>query len=199
MKLPLSFYRQTDVVHIAKTLLGKYIFTNIDDEITGGMIVETESYKGVEDKASHAYNGRYTERTKTMYEAGGVTYVYFCYGMHFLLNIVTNKKNIPHAVLLRAIEPTVGIEAMLKRRNKSKALRSLTAGPGALSQALGVDKMLNNVKLNSSIIWIEDKNFKVEERDIIKSPRVGVDYSEEHALLPWRFRLKGNNWTSPAK
>lgn len=199
MKLPLSFYRQDDVVDLAKKLLGKFIFSKIEGEITGGMIVETESYKGVEDKASHAYNGRYTERTKTMYEEGGVTYVYFCYGMHYLLNVVTSKKNIPHAVLIRAIEPTVGAHVMLRRRKRSKVEPSLTSGPGALAQALGVDKKLNNVKLTGSIIWIEDKNFVVEDHDIIKSPRVGVSYSEEHALLPWRFRIKGNHWTSRAK
>ena len=199
MKVPLSFYKQNDVVSIGKNLLGKYIFTCLDNVLTGGMIVETESYKGLEDKASHSYKGRCTERTKTMYETGGVTYVYFCYGMHYLLNVVTNKKNIPDAVLIRAIEPTYGIETMLKRRNKTKVCRNLTAGPGALSQALGIDKTLNNIKLNSSMIWIEEKGVDIKEHQIIKSPRVGIDYAEEHALLPWRFRIKENNWTSIAK
>ena len=177
MKLPISFYRQTDTLEIGKQLLGMSIFTKIDNVITGGIIVETEIYKGVDDKASHAYNGLYSERTKTMYEPGGVTYIYLCYGMHYLLNIVTNKKNIPHAVLIRAIEPTHGIEIMLKRRNKPKILSNLSAGPGALSKALGIDKKLNNIKLNSSTIWIERNSLKIEDKDILKSPRVGVDYA----------------------
>lgn len=193
VKLPFSFYRQEDVIEIAKNLLGKYLFTKIDGKITGGIIIETEGYKGIEDKACHAYNGCFTNRTKTMYENGGVSYVYFCYGMHHLLNVVTNKKNTPHAVLIRAIEPTHGIDIMLKRRNKAKLTNILTSGPGALCQALGITKEHNNIKLNSSLLWIENRNISVKEKNIIKGPRVGVDYAKEHALLPWRFRIKPND------
>jgi DNA-3-methyladenine glycosylase len=199
MKLPLSFYRREDVVEIAKDLLGKFLFTKIEGVITGGKIVETESYKGIHDKASHAYGGRFTERTKTLYESGGVTYVYLCYGMHYLLNIVTNKKNFPHGVLIRAIEPIIGFETMLKRRRQEKISFSLTSGPGALTEALGITKNQNQIKLTNSIIWIEDRNLKIEKKQIIESPRVGVDYAEEDAFLPWRFRIAGNKWTSRAK
>jgi DNA-3-methyladenine glycosylase len=199
MKLPISFYQKEDVVEVGKNLLGNSIFTKIDNEITGGIIVETESYNGVEDKASHAYKGRFTRRTEAMYEAGGITYIYLCYGMHYLLNIVTSKKNIPHAVLIRAIEPTHGLDLMLKRRKKEKIDFSLTSGPGALSEALGITKKINKMKLTSSVIWIEERGLKIAKDNIIESPRVGVDYAEEDAFLPWRFRIAGNKWTSRAK
>ncbi len=199
MKLPLSFYREDNVVKIAKKLLGKVLYSKINEEICGGIIVETESYNGISDKASHAYKGRFSERTKVLYENGGVTYVYLCYGMHHLLNVVTDKKNIPSAVLIRAIEPTVGINAMLKRKNKKIKDYSLSNGPGALCKALGITKKENNLKLTGPIIWIEDKGFDLKEDDIIKSPRVGVAYAGQDAFLPWRFRIKNNKWTSPAK
>ena len=199
MKLPLSFYRQDDVVEVSQKLLGKVLFTKINNEICGGIIVETESYGGISDKACHAYNGLLTERTRPLYENGGVSYVYFCYGMHHLLNIVTNKKNIPQAVLIRAIEPIHGIDTILKRKNKNKIDYTLTSGPGALCKALGITKKENNISLTGSILWIEDHNILVKDTEIIKSPRVGVNYAEEDALLPWRFRIKNSKWTSPAK
>lgn len=199
MKLPLSFYRNNDVLFLGKSLLGKYLFTKINDVITGGIIVETESYNGIDDKASHAYGNRFTKRTKTMFESGGVTYVYQCYGIHHLLNVVTSKRNIPKAVLIRAIEPTHGIEIMLKRRRKPTLTNQLTAGPGVLCQSLGITKAHDNIKLNSSVIWIEDRNCFVLEKNIISGPRVGIDYAKEDALLPWRFRIAENKWTSKAK
>jgi DNA-3-methyladenine glycosylase len=199
MKLPLSFYQQKDVSQVAKQLLGKFLFTKIDDELLGGMIVETEGYGGIHDKASHAFQNRYTERTKPLYENGGIAYVYLCYGMHYLLNVVTNKKDIPHAVLIRAIEPTHGIEAMLRRKNKTKLDKTLTSGPGALCKALGITLKHNRLKFTSSIMWIEDKKIDIKEENIVKSPRVGVAYAKEDALLPLRFRIENNKWTSPAK
>lgn len=199
MKLPLSFYRQDNVIQIAKNLLGKMLYTNINNVVTAGVIVETECYQANNDKASHSYNRKITKRTKSMYEAGGITYVYLCYGMYHLLNIVTNKENIPDAVLLRAIEPTHGIEHMLKRRKTDKLTPKITAGPGMLSGALGIDSNSNNLKLNGSTVWIEDANIKIEECNIIKSPRVGIAFAKEDAILPWRFRIKNNKWTSKAK
>ena len=199
-KLSLSFYQDDDVVALSKKLIGKHLLTQINGSIiTGGEIVETEAYAGITDKASHAYNNRLTKRTKTMYEQGGVAYVYLCYGMHHLLNVVTNKQGIPHAVLIRAIKPLVGIDLMIKRRKKNKLDSTLTSGPGSLSQALGITKKQNGISFFSSKeIWIEDKK-KTPEKNIISSPRVGVSYAEEDALLPWRFQKKDNPWSGKPK
>jgi DNA-3-methyladenine glycosylase len=188
-KLPLSFYRQGDVLEISRKLLGKYLLTRFDSALTGGMILETEAYRAPEDRASHAYGMRRTKRNAVIYEAGGVCYVYLCYGLYYLLNIVTNQKGIPHAILIRAIEPTIGIEVMLKRRHKSKVDKTLTGGPGSLTQALGIQQIHNGLSLIGPQIWIEDRGIQVREQDIESSPRVGVDYAKEDAMLPWRFRL----------
>lgn len=186
MKLPNSFYSHEDVVLIAEQLLGKFLFTKIDGNLTGGMIMETEAYKGVDDKASHAYKGKVTSRTAPLYENGGVSYVYLCYGMHHLLNVVTNKKDIPHAVLIRALYPTEGLDIMLTRKKtKSKP----ASGPGSLCKSLGITKDHNNIDLTGNTLWIEDRNVFIKKEDIIKSPRVGIDYAQEHAKLPWRFRI----------
>ncbi|WP_316766889.1 DNA-3-methyladenine glycosylase [Pedobacter frigiditerrae] len=195
-KLPYSFYQQEDVTSLAVQLLGKQLFTLIDGQLTGGTIVETEAYNGIIDKASHAYNGRFTPRTATMYEAGGISYVYLCYGIHHLFNVVTNTKNNPHAVLIRGIEPTEGLSIMLERRNMQSIAPRITAGPGALAKALGIDKNLNAKDLLGDEIWIEDNGIHFKPEDIIASPRVGVDYAEEHALLPSRFYIKGNKYVS---
>lgn len=197
--LPLNFYLNEDVIDIGKSLLGKCLFTKIDNVITGGMIVETESYKGIEDKACHAYMGKKTIKNEAMFEKGGIAYVYLCYGMHSLLNVVTNQKDKPDAVLIRAIEPLVGIETMLLRRNKTKLERALTAGPGSLSKALGISKKQNKVAFNTKDLWIEDRNIEIPKKDIISSKRVGIDYAEEYVDKPWRFRIKESQWTSLAK
>jgi len=194
-----DFYLKQDVVKIAKNLLGKFLFTNINNILTGGMIVETESYKAIDDKASHAYMGKRTKRNEAMYLKGGIAYVYICYGIHSLFNVVTNKKDMPDAVLIRAIEPIEGLDAILKRRGKKNLNPKLTSGPGALCMALNITKALNGASLNSKIIWIEDRNIQIQEKDILCSKRVGVDYAKEDALLPWRFRIKNNKWTSIAK
>ena len=197
--LPLSYYQNSNVIDVGKDLLGKYLFTNIENKICGGMIVETESYLGFNDKACHAHNGKKTKRTLPMFQIGGVSYIYLCYGMYHLLNVVTNKKDIPDAVLIRAIEPVYGIDTMLKRRKREKLSTSLTAGPGILSIALGITLKHNNLKLTSPVIWIEDRKIKIKDNNIIKSPRVNVSYAKEDALLPYRFRIKNNIWTSRAK
>jgi len=195
-----SFYRRDDVLQIGKDLLGKYLFTRLNgDEITGGMIVETEAYMGAVDKAAHSYDNRRTERTEIMYQQGGVAYVYLCYGIHSLFNVITNDKDIPEAVLIRAVKPTHGVETILERRNKVKLQRNVAGGPGMLTKALGIDTSHDGLDLTGNKIWIEDLDFKVKERNIICSPRVGVDYAEEDAANPWRYRIKGSEWTSPAK
>jgi len=197
MELPLSFYRQTDVVNIARELLGKSLYTQIDGIITGGIITETEAYAGVTDKASHAYGNRFTERTQIMYREGGSAYVYLCYGIHSLFNIVTNHEGTPHAVLIRGIHPTVGLDKMLERRGLKHAGKDFCIGPGKVSKALGIHYSHTGILLskttameNEMKIWIEDNERAVQDDEIIISPRIGVDYAEEDALLPYRFELK---------
>ena len=198
-KLNLDFYQRDNVVEISKELLGKTLFTNFDDKITAGIIVETEAYAGITDRASHAFNSKRTKRNQVMYKSGGIAYVYLCYGMHHLFNIVTNKKNIPHAVLIRAIEPIIGLDIMLNRRLQSKKTFSLTSGPGCLSKALGITTNNSGISLLKNHIWIEGQNTPVKEYDIVSSSRVGIQYAKEDANNPWRFQMKNNPWTSPAK
>ena len=196
--LPEDFYTRKHVVQIAKELLGKVLVTNFEGERTAGMIVETEAYAGVGDKASHAYGGRRTARTETMYSRGGVAYVYLCYGIHHLFNVVTNTEDIPHAVLIRAVEPMEGVDIMLARRGKPKLTPQLTAGPGALSQALGINTGHTGLSLNTHII-IEDRGIKVPARHIVAGTRVGVAYAQEDAYMPYRFWIKGNPYVSKGK
>ncbi len=189
-KLSRDFYLRNDVVQISKDLLGKYLFTFVDGKLTAGIISETEAYAGVVDKASHAYGNRRTARTETMFAQGGTSYVYLCYGIHSLFNVVTNEQDIPHAVLIRAIKPIKGIETILERRKSDKIKKELTVGPGKVSMALGIHfKKHNNLDLIGNQIWIEDKGIKVNPNDVIIGPRVGVDYAGEDALLPYRFRI----------
>lgn len=195
-KLPYAFYQNEVVTDLAVQLLGKQLFTLVDDELTGGTIVETEAYKGVVDKASHAYGGRLTNRTQVMYEAGGVSYVYLCYGIHHLFNVVTGPQSTPHAVLIRGLEPISGLDIMLRRRNMASLKPNLTAGPGALAKALGIDRGLNAKDLTGEEIWIEDNGIRINPLDIVAGPRIGVAYAQDHALLPWRFYVKGNKFVS---
>lgn len=194
MILPPSFYLNEDVVQVAKDLLGKVIVTKIDGITTSGIITETEAYAGVTDKASHAYGGRRTNRTEIMYARGGVAYVYLCYGIHHLFNVVTNVQDIPHAVLVRAIEPVKGIDTMLQRRKKTKLQPQLTSGPSAMSMALGIHTSHTGLSLAKGIITIHDEGINVE--DIIATTRIGVDYAKEDALLPYRFYIAGNKFIS---
>jgi DNA-3-methyladenine glycosylase len=261
-KLQKSFFVREDTLQAAKELLGKYLLTNINGEgITGGKIVEVEAYLGAEDKASHGYNNRRTKRNENLYKEGGNAYVYFCYGMYYLFNVVTGSKNTANAVLIRAIEPEIGIDIMIQRkmrRLKSKGdlsinktlkinsiinriapgleknniiLNRITSGPGLLTIALGIDLRHNGIAIcenenmtidandsnnfnkfninndknisnnddeykNKLEIWLEDRSVNISNKDIIETVRIGVDYAEEHALLPWRFKIKGNNWVS---
>lgn len=197
-KLLPSFYLNPDVVEVAKQLLGKYLCTDFGEGLTIGKIVETEAYCGATDKACHAHFKR-TRRNSIMFARGGVAYVYLCYGVHHLFNVVTNQEGLADAVLIRGIEPIAGIELMLKRRGFSDLAHSLTAGPGAMSKALGITTDHYGADLCGNKIWIADEGVVIPENQIIASPRVGVAYAEEDALLPWRFRIKGNPWSSKAK
>lgn len=190
-KLPESFYLRDDVVQISRELLGKFLVTNINGKLTSGMIIETEAYKGPEDKACHAYNNKRTKRTETMFQNGGCAYVYLCYGIHSLFNVVTNIKDVPHAVLIRAMKPVDGVNIMLKRRNMEKPEKRLAAGPGTLTQALGISLEHDNISLLGNNVWLEDRKISVKPKDIIVSTRIGIDYAEEYKEMPWRFRI---NW-----
>lgn len=198
-KLEKDFYLRPDVVQISKDLIGKFLYTSIDGALTGGMIVETEAYSGRNDKACHAHLNRRTKRTEIMYRDGGMAYVYLCYGIHYLFNITTNVEGLADAILIRAIEPVEGLRFMQERRNFFKNSPILTAGPGVVSKALGINKNHYGQSLLGETIWVEDKGTIIKQEEIQASPRVGVAYAGEHALLPWRFRLKNNEWTSKAK
>jgi DNA-3-methyladenine glycosylase len=162
LKLKEEYYLNEDVVSLAKDLLGKVLYTKIDNEITAGIIVETEAYFGIKDKASHAYGGRRTNRTETMYGNGGIAYVYLCYGMHNLFNIVSSKENDPHAVLIRGIEPLIGIEIIEERRNMPHTKGAISAGPGSAAKALGIDRSFNAKNLMGDEIWIEDHSIQYQ-------------------------------------
>lgn len=193
-----DFYIREDVVQVAKDLLGKVLVTNMDGITTSAMIVETEAYAGVTDKASHAFGGRRTKRTETMYSIGGTAYVYLCYGIHHLFNVVTNVEGVPHAVLIRGVEPLEGLETMLERREKQVLKPELTAGPGSLSRALGISTAHTGLLLYDEI-YIEDSSSKLKEEDIATGSRVGVAYAQEDAYLPYRFWIKDNPYVSKGK
>ncbi len=195
-KLPIQFYKRDDVVLIARELVGKIIVTNFNGEVTSGRIVETEAYIAITDRASHSYRGKRTARNEHMYAAAGTSYVYICYGMHHLFNVVTNKKDVPDAVLIRAVEPLSGIDIMLKRTGKIKLDNSLTKGPGNAAKALGISKINSGLNLLDNDIYLAHDKFKIIENAIGASPRIGVESSGEAALLPYRFYLKGNKYVS---
>lgn len=196
-KLGFDFYQRENVVQISKQLLGKVLCTQIGNApVTRGRIVETEAYSGRNDKACHANNGLRTNRTEVMYRAGGVAYVYLCYGIHHLFNVVTNVKNKADAVLIRGIEPIDGISTILQRRNAEQLAPSVAAGPGRLTQALGITTDLTGISLTGNRIWIEDRSKNIMPEEVDRSPRIGVDYAEEHAERPWRFFIRDNKWVS---
>jgi DNA-3-methyladenine glycosylase len=196
MKLPQSFYEGDNVVEISKNLIGKYLFTCFDGLITGGYIVETEAYHGAIDKASHAYGNRRTNRTEVMFQNGGIAYIYLCYGIHEMLNIVTGEPDTPHAILIRAIDPTIGLDVMLHRRNMALVKPNITSGPGSVAKALGISRKINGISLQGDTLWIEDRGLVFPDEQIAAVPRVGVDYAQEDALLPYRFYVKGNVYVS---
>jgi DNA-3-methyladenine glycosylase len=195
-KLQFSYYLNPDVLFLAKDLLGKVLFTQINGEVTAGVIIETEAYFGIKDKASHAYGGRRTNRTETLYSEGGVSYVYLCYGIHHLFNVVSSVEGEPHAVLIRGIEPLIGKDIMELRRNMPASKAAISSGPGSAAKALGIDNSFNQKDLTGEEIWIEDHGIRYNSAEITSTPRVGVAYAQEDALLPWRFFIKGNKYVS---
>ena len=199
-KLSADFYKRDDVLLISHELLGKVLCTNFHGKLTSGIIVETEAYRGITDKASHAYGGRRTKRTETMYAKGGAAYVYLCYGIHHLFNVVTNVEGVPHAILIRAIQPLDGIDIMLRRRNLKNTSNRLTSGPGILSQAMGISVHISGQSLLDKQIWIEKRanNHPLKNFKIIARPRVGVQYAGKDASNPWRFQVEKSPWVSPA-
>lgn len=189
MKIPPSFYLRDDVVKIARELIGKHIFTKINGELAGGIITETEAYAGITDKASHAYGNKRTKRTEIMYRRGGTAYVYLCYGIHSLFNIVTNVENVPHAVLIRGFLPTYGKKIILERTKKNELIRKIADGPGKVSKALGIHYSHSGCELFGNKIWLEDRGIKIEKNDIKITKRIGIEYAGNDAKLPYRFVL----------
>ncbi len=195
-KLPREFYTRHDILVIARELLGKLLVVPAaDGSRVSGFIVETEAYIAPEDKASHAYNFRRTQRNESSYSIGGAVYVFFIYGMYFQFNVVTNVIDVPHVVLIRALEPFEGVEIMRERR-KTANDKNLTSGPGKLCIALGIDRNLNNEDLLGEKIWIEESDFKVSGKNVMSGKRIGIDYAEEFAEKPWRFWVKDNLFVS---
>ena len=186
-----AFYRRDNVTELARLLLGKFLFTSVDHLLTGGMITETEAYKGIHDRASHAFNGRRTERTRIMFEEGGKAYVYLCYGIHSLFNIVTNQAGVPDAILIRGIRITHGNEAIGTRLKRTVPLYEMVSGPGLVSRTLGITTGLTGLPLmkkpEKDAIWLEDRGVVVPEGQVTCTPRIGVDYAGEDALLPYRY------------
>lgn len=195
-RLSRSFYRRADVVNIARELLGKIVVTVVEGVRSSGRIVETEAYVAFTDKASHAFNGRRTAKNEHMYAPAATSYIYICYGIHQMLNIVTNEKDIPDAVLIRAIEPIEGIEVMLQRTGKPVLDHTLTKGPGNVGKALGLFKHHSGLNLLGETITLYDDGLEITDDHIGASKRIGVDYAGEDALLPYRFYVKGNPFVS---
>lgn len=190
-KLPREFYTRPNVLQVARELLGKLLVVPAPDGTrVSGMIVETEAYRGPEDRASHAYGGRRTKRTETMYGHGGVAYVYFVYGMYNQFNVVSNVADIPHAILIRALEPIEGLD-VIRMRRRGLADRNLTNGPGKLCIALGIDRGLDRADLLGKRVWLEEFR-KVPVSRIARGPRIGIDYAEKWVDKPWRFWIRDN-------
>lgn len=181
-----EFYKRPDVVQVSRDLLGKVLCTYFEDTLTSGIINETEAYCGRNDKACHANNGTRTQRTEVMYGEPGRSYVYLCYGIHHLFNVVTNQQEKADAVLIRGIKPLKGISLMKERRG-SDSFKNLCNGPGKLTQALGIQTSMSGCTLLKPPVWIEDHGIKVPQANITATPRIGVDYAGEDAFRNWRF------------
>ena len=195
-KLPFDFYNRENVLQIAEELMGKLLVTKKDGVTTSGRIVECEAYAGAPDKASHAFDGRKTNRNEVMYGKAGVAYVYLCYGIHHLFNVVTNSESVPHAILVRSLEPVKGVQDMLIRTGKKQMDNTLTRGPGNVSKALGIHTSDSGTLLIGKSIFLADDGFAYSKKEIFTSPRIGVDYAGVDALLPYRFYIKGNPFVS---
>jgi DNA-3-methyladenine glycosylase len=191
LKLSRSFYEQS-TVDVAKQLLGKYLVRMHAEGNTIGRIVETEAYVGPQDLACHASKGR-TARTEVMFGPAGHAYVYFIYGFYNMLNLVTEAKDYPAAVLIRAVEPVDGIELM-KDRRQSNVLRNLASGPGKLCQAFGIDRSLNGADMCASVLFVEDRREATPK--FVATPRIGVDYAGKWKTKPYRFLIRGSEFVS---
>ncbi|MBE0662953.1 MAG: DNA-3-methyladenine glycosylase [Bacteroidales bacterium] len=187
MKLRQSYYLEADVTKIARDLIGKALFTNFEGAVCGGIIIETEAYAGIRDKASHAYAGKRTLRTRVMYQSGGVAYVYLCYGIHSLFNIVTGPVEVPDAVLIRGILATHGLESIRQRLADTPFNNGFICGPGRVSKALRINKNHTGTDLAGELIWLEDTGLSIDHHKIMCTPRIGIAYAEEDAQLPYRF------------
>ena len=199
MVLEVAFYQRPDVLEIARELLGKYVFTQLDGQLTGGRIVETEAYRHFGDASLALHLQRKAVQARGLHLPGGHAYLYAVYGRHTLLNLTTNTADRPDAVLIRAIEPVEGVEIMLTRRGLTAVARNLTAGPGLLTQALGLSPALTGVALQGPPLWLEDRGEPVPDQQVKASPRIGLAYAgPEASHLPWRFRIADSRWTSPA-
>jgi DNA-3-methyladenine glycosylase len=198
-KLDRSFFERKDVLLVARELLGKILVTQWDGIRSAGRIVETEAYAGVHDRASHAFGGRRTARSEHLYGAPGTVYVYVCYGMHHLFNVITNEKEIPHGILIRALEPLEGVEHMLNRTGKKVLDYTLTKGPGNLARAMGLSKSHSGSNIFSDEIFIIDDGIRYKKEEVVVTKRIGVESAREDAELPYRFILKGSPWVSAKK
>lgn len=198
-KIELAFYERTDTLAIARDLIGKLLVTQLEGFKTVGRIVEAEAYAGVGDKASHARGGLRSARTEIMYGRAGKVYVYLCYGIHQMFNIVTHRIGEPHAILIRAVEPVEGIEKMIQRTGKRIGDQSITRGPSNVAKALGLHTIHTGTDLLGESIFVAEDGFKISKSQIIATPRIGVDYAAEDALLPYRFLLRNNPYVSGNK
>jgi len=200
--LPRSFYLSMDVDQIAQGLLGKFLCTQMKGQQVAGMIVETEAYRAPDDQACHAYQNLRTSRTETMFAAGSCAYVYLCYGIHHLFNVVTAPEGFAHAVLIRGLQPVDNIPEMLRRRQQKVLKTQLSAGPGVLTKALGINALQNGCSLlekGESRVWIEDRGVKLHPTQIQFGTRVGIASAGEDRFRPWRFSIHQNPWVSKAK
>ncbi|GAC1597095.1 MAG: DNA-3-methyladenine glycosylase [Hymenobacter sp.] len=197
---PAAFFQRPDARRIARELLGKHLYTCVDGHLTAGRIVETEAYRHEGDAALTMHLQRRRHQARGLHLPGGHAYIYTIYNRYALFNIATHDAEYPDAVLIRAVEPTVGLAEMLRRRGLPAATRALTAGPGVLSQALGITPALTGLAVTGDVLWLEDHGEDLSDADIVASPRVGLVYAgPEAAALPWRYRVRGSAWTSPAK
>jgi len=189
--IPKSYYQNPDILFLAKDLLGKILCTDFDGNFCQARIVETEAYKAPKDKGSHAFENLRTKRTEIMFHEGGSAYVYLCYGIHSMVNVVSGPKDSAHAILIRAVEPLAGIEVMRDRVKTKKKDVLLGSGPGNVCKAMGIHTSNNGEPLfTKGNIWITEATDKKRWSNIVASPRVGIAYAKEWALKDWRFYIK---------
>jgi len=191
-----EFYTRPNVLTVARDLLGtRLVVPTPEGDRVSGLIVETEAYRAPLDRASHAYGGRRTRRTETMYSVGGTAYVYFVYGMYHQFNVVTGAEDVAHAVLIRALEPLERLDLMRVRR-PGRPDHKLTSGPGTLCLALGIDRSHDKADLLGDRVWLEEGPARIAPAAIASGPRIGIDYAGEWAAKPWRFWLRDNRFVS---